>query len=271
MSTRKFRRPLRNPDRDKHAVWVKQLVWESALPPNEKLVAVVLAEHGDPYGNYIFPSLPAVSWWTSLSLATVKRTVRKLRTRGVLAVVEEHDPGEHRPTEYRIDADKLPANVERSKFLAEYRKLKRAEQTRRAERRGEHMPQGVTVIPQAGCQPDTPSRVSKRPPQGVSLTPEERPEAASDSTRLARTGSGDVLEVPKPQHRDGELRDRALAWTEESPWAYRRFIRAVELACSDESVPMRDFDGLITQLARKHGVPPRFAHILALGDPEADA
>ncbi len=85
-------------------------VFELQLPTKEKFVLLALADHADPYGGSVYPSIATVSRKTCIPERTVQKVMAALRAKGVLAVT--------RPartpytTEYRLVLAGLPETVE---------------------------------------------------------------------------------------------------------------------------------------------------------------
>lgn len=62
------------------------LVWKLDLPHPQQAVLLALADHAHDDGTSARPSLGYVAWKTGYSLASVKRTVRSLRAKGLIQV-----------------------------------------------------------------------------------------------------------------------------------------------------------------------------------------
>jgi len=77
--------------------------WDLALPHNQLLVLLAMADHADHEGNNVYPSLGLVAWKTGYSEQQVRRVIRSLVSTGILSVVEKI-PG--RTIKYRIDTSK---------------------------------------------------------------------------------------------------------------------------------------------------------------------
>jgi hypothetical protein len=82
-------------------------VWESNLDGVEKAVLLRLADYAHDDGTSIFPSIATVARAVSWSPDKVRRTIKRLRVIGVLIEVQSASCAEHRPTEYRIDLERL--------------------------------------------------------------------------------------------------------------------------------------------------------------------
>jgi Helix-turn-helix domain len=77
-------------------------VWSQQLPAHEKLVALAFGNHGDGYGNDIYPCIATVVSRTGFSETTIHRIVKALIEKGILIVVSA-TPGQRK--EYRIPVD----------------------------------------------------------------------------------------------------------------------------------------------------------------------
>jgi hypothetical protein len=78
------------------------LVWELALPREEKFVLLALADHADHDGNNVFPSVALVAWKTDYSERRVQELMRRLERQGLLVKVEERF-GRGQTVKYRIN------------------------------------------------------------------------------------------------------------------------------------------------------------------------
>lgn len=83
-------------------------VWESGLPPMERLVALAYADHADHEGNNIYPSLGTVATKTGMDRANVARIRRRLVEKGVMVPTQFAD---RKPTRFRMDHAALIASV----------------------------------------------------------------------------------------------------------------------------------------------------------------
>lgn len=75
-------------------------VWDLALPHNQLLVLLALADHADHEGHNVYPSLGLVAWKTGYSEQQVRRVIRSLVDDGIL-IVTSRNPG--KPNRYSID------------------------------------------------------------------------------------------------------------------------------------------------------------------------
>lgn len=87
------------------SIQLMTLVFNSALPPGQKLVLLALADHADDFGEHCFPSVARVGRKASLSERQVQRVLSDLRAGGLLEVIAEAT--RYEPTHYRIRGDKL--------------------------------------------------------------------------------------------------------------------------------------------------------------------
>lgn len=83
-------------------------VLESTLPHRLKTIAAVLASYGRDDGSAIRPSLHTIAKRWSRSERRAQAALADLLDLGVLVIVRPHGP--HRPTEYRIDLERLRLN-----------------------------------------------------------------------------------------------------------------------------------------------------------------
>ena len=83
-------------------------VWASALPAEEKLLALALADFADDEGEHIFPSVARLAWKSGKSERSIQRTLSKLRARGVLVPKSGLAGGRNVTVHYRLHADRLP-------------------------------------------------------------------------------------------------------------------------------------------------------------------
>lgn len=80
-------------------------VWEVALPANEQIILLSLADHADHEGHNIFPSDNLTAWKCGYSRRTVIRLKQKLIERGVLVEDVKRFGG---TTIYSINIDAAP-------------------------------------------------------------------------------------------------------------------------------------------------------------------
>lgn len=76
----------------------------------QMLTALVLAEHGDPDGTSIYPSVATVARMTRQSERTVQNHIRDMLDIGWLILVKPGG-GRGHPTEYRIPIERIPASA----------------------------------------------------------------------------------------------------------------------------------------------------------------
>lgn len=77
----------------------------TGLNATAKMVLLGLANHANPDGTRVFPSVARIARYAECDPRTVQRHLKALRLGGWLEVVTE--ASQHRPTEYRIRGDRL--------------------------------------------------------------------------------------------------------------------------------------------------------------------
>ena len=82
------------------------LVWTKELTRTDKFILLALADHADDTGRSVRPSIDLVAWKTGYSSRHIKRRLAAYRTNGILTVLRK--AGQHRPTEYKLNLDKIP-------------------------------------------------------------------------------------------------------------------------------------------------------------------
>lgn len=94
------------------SVRVMSHVWDSDLPPDEKFLALALADWASDDGARVFASQPHMAWKLGKTDRAVRDTLSKLQKRGVLVRVGKHyrpsTGGRGATVEYRIDTSALP-------------------------------------------------------------------------------------------------------------------------------------------------------------------
>jgi len=80
------------------------LVWELALPREEKFVALAVADHSDDRG-VCFPSVARIAWKCGYSERQTQAILKKLRQRQILAVLGNSRGGRGRATLYRVQPE----------------------------------------------------------------------------------------------------------------------------------------------------------------------
>ena len=83
-------------------------VWDSALPSDERFVALCLADFADDEGTRIWPSQAVVARKVGKDERSVRRTFKKLIDRGVLIPLGGQGGGRGVTVRYRMSADALP-------------------------------------------------------------------------------------------------------------------------------------------------------------------
>jgi hypothetical protein len=87
------------------SVKVMGMVWETSLPPNQKLVLLAYADHADHDGNNVFPAVGRIAMKTGYSERQVQRVTAKLVEAGWLISDGDGPKGTNR---YSIPMDRLP-------------------------------------------------------------------------------------------------------------------------------------------------------------------
>lgn len=87
------------------SVRVMSLVFETDLPPNEKMLLLVLADWADDDGGRIFPAQARMAKKASVSDRTVRRLLGLLKER--LLIQEVVSANRYQPAEYRINLSAL--------------------------------------------------------------------------------------------------------------------------------------------------------------------
>jgi hypothetical protein len=85
------------------------LVLESALAPDLKFTAAVLASFADEDGYRVWPAVPHVAYLRGVSERAVQFHIKDLRTMDILELVKPAT--QWHPAHYRIVAEKLPARA----------------------------------------------------------------------------------------------------------------------------------------------------------------
>jgi hypothetical protein len=80
-------------------------VWGMALPHQQKMVLLSMADHADHEGKRIYPSLGLIAWKTDYSIRQVRRIVGQLVEQKIL-IKRRSLPG--RPSSYDIDVEHAP-------------------------------------------------------------------------------------------------------------------------------------------------------------------
>lgn len=83
-------------------------VWQSALDPELKPVAAVMADMGNNDGLGIYPSIEYIAWLLSRSERSIQTAIKKLVKLGVLDRVAFAKGGRGLTPRYKLDASKLP-------------------------------------------------------------------------------------------------------------------------------------------------------------------
>lgn len=87
------------------SVKIMGMVWDSALPRNEKAILLAYADHADHEGGNIYPSVGRIAWKTGYDERAVQRITKRLIDKGILMRQGE---GPKRTNLYRIVVSALP-------------------------------------------------------------------------------------------------------------------------------------------------------------------
>lgn len=82
------------------------LVFETPLPPTDKLVALCLADHAHDDGTHVFPAVATLAEKASLGTTATRSAIRRLEGFGILVQVAKGG-GRGNPAEYRFDLARL--------------------------------------------------------------------------------------------------------------------------------------------------------------------
>lgn len=98
------------------SVRVMSAVWDCDLPPDEKFLALALADWASDDGSHIFASQSHMAWKIGKTDRAVRTTLKKLIDGGVLVPEGKHyfsgSEGHGGTIEYRLDVSKLPQRSE---------------------------------------------------------------------------------------------------------------------------------------------------------------
>ena len=90
------------------SISVMSLVWDTNLPPQEKLVLLAYADRADDEGENIFPAVPTIARKTGYTDRNVQLILRKLIKAGIMVKIGIN-PNYNYTNIYRIDLDVLKA------------------------------------------------------------------------------------------------------------------------------------------------------------------
>lgn len=88
------------------SVKIMGMVWDCALPRNEKYILLALADHADHDGRNIYPSVERIAWKTGYDERMVQRITKELVKKGILV---RDGKGTNRTNRYKIDVNCLPS------------------------------------------------------------------------------------------------------------------------------------------------------------------
>ena len=77
-------------------------VWEQPMPPSEKIVLLRLADHANPDGGDVYPSIASVAEYTGISERQVQRYIKGFVERGILVITGHAKGGRSNPREYQF-------------------------------------------------------------------------------------------------------------------------------------------------------------------------
>ena len=167
------------------SVKIMGLVFEAALPHNEKSVLHALADHAEDDGSRVYPSVERLIYKTELSERSIQRALQSLEARNILQCVKRGGQGQRSPTVYRILVENIPMKPAFDEWVAARRKGVTLAPLTKAPHKG------VCVTPLAskgvtqtdlGCHTDG-FRVSHRRSKGVTLTPDPSYEPSDQPPR----------------------------------------------------------------------------------------
>lgn len=94
------------------SVEVMGVAWYvSGLTPAQKAVLVALADHANPDGRNIYPSVNRITYKTSYSERTVRRALKDLRDTGLIKVARKST--HHSTTQYALDLPEMQVRQRR--------------------------------------------------------------------------------------------------------------------------------------------------------------
>ena len=77
-------------------------VWDQPMPPSEKIVLLRLADHANPDGGDVYPSVASVAAHTGISTRQVQRYIKSFVERGILVISGHAKGGRSNPREYQF-------------------------------------------------------------------------------------------------------------------------------------------------------------------------
>lgn len=110
-------------------------VWKMDLPPNEKLVAMMLADRCDEQGEQVYYSVRTIAAACSMTDRNVQLILSKLLAKGVLEVRAR--ASRYKPTRYRLITDQAEMSVIAERNKSELAERKRVDASRKRKVRGE--------------------------------------------------------------------------------------------------------------------------------------
>lgn len=163
------------------------LVWTKELSRTDKFILLALADHADDTGASVRPSIDLVAWKTGYSSRHIKRRLADYRSSGILTVLRK--AGQHRPTEYKLNLDKIP---NQAPFIPKSRRDK--------------------MSPQAGAWDDPSSDIDDTSSdiQAPGVTPESPDSSLKPSSPTDNDLTGSIKETPPEFPKESEQWEKVL-------------------------------------------------------------
>lgn len=173
------------------------IVWESKLRYDEKLVALCLADFGNDEGESIYPAVGYIAWKSGYSETQTKAILRRLRDAGYLFI--EYEGSKYGTNEYKLLLNRLP---KRPPYMAP--KNGRPEKVGADSDPGLNKPGADSEKPGAdfvkvGADSDPNSSVntSVNPPEVLNAKPVKKPDLVDGALKYAARGRVDVAAFPE--------------------------------------------------------------------------
>lgn len=138
-------------------------VWEIALPVNEKMIMLAMADHADHNGRNIRPGVPLIAWKTDYSDMQVRRIIKKLVAKGLL-VEDTALPG--KPKSYHTDFSKAIIKTRATPNIAVYPSQNVTPNIPREEQKG--TPNMPSFKNSTNHHKEEPKKKSAKKPRGIS-------------------------------------------------------------------------------------------------------
>jgi hypothetical protein len=190
-------------------------ILNSSLPVMLKMIAVVLADHADPTGGHMRPSVDRVARMASTSRRTVQRVLKKLVKDGVLLIEEE--AGRYRATTYQFSQaimalSGMGANVSPMATVSPMKASKGVTG-------GAHGRQAAPVMGDRAVSPEPTPRTVVEPKTTASPPPPPLHGGAA-APEVGIFSAQDEWEDVEPIHDvvvEAQMRETLLAWAK-APW-----------------------------------------------------